>query len=206
MLFVHLMISVSIRFSAVFGVVSLLSLVALGQVRAGSSPQTGAHGPSQAAADAVRDAAATDAAFLPARSVGGTLDQANLASLLQFPTDDIVVVKLTGKAVRAALERSVSLYPQENSSFLQLSGMVVEFSQAGAPESRILNVTVNGAQLDENRAYTIAMPGSLGRGGSGYFKIWDKSKIERTVPGVTLESVLKGRRYVSSSPRWVARP
>lgn len=206
MLLVHLMKGVIVR--NVCGLVLVLAVVPIvfGQVRGGSGPQSGAHPPSQAAADVLREAAATDGAFLPARSVGGTLDPSNLASLLQFPTDDIVVVKLRGKDVRSALERSVSLYPQANSSFLQLSGFLVEFSQAGAPESRVLNVTVNGAQLDENRTYTIAMPGSLGRGGSGYFKIWDKSKIERALPGATLESLLRGRRYAASSPRWVARP
>lgn len=169
-------------------------------------PDTGAHLPSQAAADVLREVAGADAAFLPARSVSNNYDPANLASLLQYPADDVVVVKLQGKEIRAALERSLSLYPQANSSFLQLSGVVVEFSAAGAPDSRVLNVTVGGGALDENRAYNVAMPGMLGRGGMGYFKIWDKSKIVRTLAGVTLESALKGRRYAASSPRWVARP
>lgn len=198
---------VYIRSLAILAVLGTVVSVAFAQVKGVStSPQGGAHLASQAAADVIRETAGSDIAFLPARSVGGTLDSSNLASLLQFPTDDIVVVKLQGKDIRAALERSVSLFPEANSSFLQISGLVVEFTQAGAPESRVLNVSVNGSPLDENRSYTVAMPGSLGRGGSGYFKIWDKSKIERTVPGATLESVLKGRRYAASSPRWVARP
>lgn len=188
----------------------ILSLVALGVAQAGrtpaSNPEAGPHLPSQAAADVLREVAETDGAFLPARSISTTYDPNNLAAMLQFPTDDIVVVKLTGRDLRATFERSVSLFPQPNSSFLQLAGFVVEFSAAGAPESRVMNVTVNGSALDENRTYTVAMPGSLGRGGMGYFKIWDKSKIERTLPGATLESVLKGRKYVATSPRWVSRP
>jgi 2',3'-cyclic-nucleotide 2'-phosphodiesterase (5'-nucleotidase family) len=183
-----------------------VAAIAAGQGQGKVSPETGAHLPSQAAADVIKEAAAADAAFLPARSVNASYDANNLASLLQYPTDDIVVVKLSGKDIRAALERSISLYPQANSSFLQLSGIVAEFSQAGAPDSRIMNVTVNGSVLDENRTYKVAMPGTLGRGGMGYFKIWDKSKIERTVAGVTLESALKGRHYAPSSPRWVVRP
>lgn len=182
---------------------ALATQLSLGQAK---GPDQGPHGPSQAAADVLRETAGADAAFLPARSLGGTLDPNNLASLVSFPADDVVVLKLKGRDIRAALERSVSLYPQPNSSFLQLSGIVAEFSQAGTPDSRILNVTVAGAPLDENRVYTVAMPGSLGRGGSGYFKVWDKSKIERTLTGVTLESALKGRRSAASSPRWVVRP
>lgn len=186
---------------------ALVAALTLAQVRgSATNPETGAHLPAQAAADALREVAQTDGAFIAARSVSGTHDPNNLASMLQFPTDDIVVVKLTGRELRAAFERSISLYPQANSSFLQLAGFVVEFSAAGAPESRVMNVTVNGSALDENRTYSVAMPGSLGRGGMGYFKIWDKSKIERTIEGATLESVLKGRKYVASSPRWVARP
>jgi 2',3'-cyclic-nucleotide 2'-phosphodiesterase (5'-nucleotidase family) len=187
--------------------IALMATCAMAQVRGtATNPEAGAHLPAQAAADAIREVAQTDGAFIAARSVSGTHDPNNLASMLQFPTDDIVVVKLTGRELRSAFERSISLYPQPNSSFLQLAGFVVEFSAAGAPESRVMNVTVNGSALDENRTYTVAMPGSLGRGGMGYFKIWDKSKIERTVDGATLESVLKGRKYAASSPRWVARP
>lgn len=195
----------SILVSVVFGL-SLAHVTAQGAKGSSTSPEAGAHSPSQAAADVIKDAAGTDGAFLPARSVSASYDPNNLASMLQYPADDIVVVKLTGKEIRLAFERSISLFPQPNSSFLQISGFTVEFSAAGAPESRVLNVTAAGAPLEENRSYSIAMPGSLGRGGMGYFKIWNKSKIERTLPSATLESVLKGRRYAASSPRWVARP
>lgn len=167
---------------------------------------TGAHLPAQAAADVLREAAGTDGAFLAARNVNETYDQANLASLMQYPTENIVVVTLTGKELRSAFERSVALYPQPNPSFLQISGFSVEFSQAGMPESRVQNVSLaNGNPLDENRRYTIAMPLSLGRGGMGYFKIWDKSKITKELT-ITVEGALKGKRFATSSPRWLVRP
>lgn len=169
------------------------------------SPESSAHLPSQAAADAIRAAAATDAAFLAAGLVKeGSRD--DLATILQYPTDEVVVVNLTGKQVRQALERSLSLYPQPNGSFLQLSGFEVVFSKSGKPNARVVSVTANGARLDEGKSYTVAMPANLGRGGLGYFRIWDKSKIVKTLTGTTLESVLKGKRYVETSPRWVAQP
>jgi len=187
----------------------VVGLAGLGVSQAGrgaaSNPEAGPHLASQAAADVLREAAGTDGAFIAARSVSSNVDNNNLAAMLQFPTDDIVVVKLSGRDLRAAFERSISLYPQPNSSFLQLSGFVVEFTSAGAPESRVMNVSVNGSPLDENRTYSVAMPGSLGRGGMGYFKIWDKQKIERTLPGATLESVLKGKKFVATPLRWVSR-
>ncbi|CAN5514608.1 hypothetical protein BH11ARM2_BH11ARM2_36760 [soil metagenome] len=168
------------------------------------SPETSAHLPSQAAADALRAAAGTDAAFLAAGLVkeGGKDD---LATILQYPTDEVVVVSLTGAQVRQALERSLSLFPQPNGSFLQLSGFEVVFSKSAAPNTRVVSVTASGVKLDDSKTYTVAMPANLGRGGLGYFRIWDKSKIVKTLPGATLESVLKGKRYVDTSPRWVAQ-
>jgi hypothetical protein len=184
---------------------AILSMVLMTGTAWAQNPGAGAHLPSQAAADVIRDAAGTDGAFLAAGLVRESYSQDNLASLLQFPTDEIVIVRLKGSEIRQAFERSVSLYPQPNSSFLQISGFTVEFSPAGDPEKRVLNVSAGGGNLDENRSYTVAMPATLGRGGQGYFKIWDKAKIERTLSGVTVESVLKGKRFASTSPRWVSR-
>ncbi|RYG49662.1 hypothetical protein EON79_00525 [bacterium] len=181
--------------------VSLSASLALAQ----GSPETAAHLPSQAAADALRSAAGTDAAFIAAGLVKeGSKD--DLATILQYPTDEVVVVSLTGAQVKQALERSLSFYPQPNGSFLQLSGFEVVFSKSAASNSRIVSITANGARLDESKTYTVAMPANLGRGGLGYFRIWDKSKITKTLTGATLESVLKGKKYVETSPRWVAQP
>lgn len=169
------------------------------------NPGTGAHLPSQAAADVLKEVAGSDGAFFAAGLIKESYQPDNLASLLQYPTEEIVVLRLKGSEIRQALERSVSLYPQPNSSFLQLSGFTVEFSPGGATKSRILNVTAGNSALDENRVYTVAMPAQLGRGNFGYFKVWDKSKIARTLAGVTVESALRGRKYSATQPRWVSR-
>lgn len=174
------------------------SLLALAQ----EGPDVASHTPSQAAADVLRQYAGTDAAFLAAGLLNKSFDPNNLASLIQYPTDGIVVVNLTGADIKQALERSVSLYPQSNPSFLQLSGIEATFSKSAAIGQRIVSVTINGAKLDEKRSYTVAMPESLGQGGSGYFRIWDTSKIAKNFAKTTVESVLKGKRSTESSPRW----
>jgi len=166
------------------------------------SPQTGSNSASQVAADALRDFAGTDGAFLAAGLINKTFDKDNLASLIQYPTDAIVVLNLTGTDLKQALERSVSLYPQPNESFLQLSGIEATFSKGAAPGRRILSVTIGGAKLDEKRTYTVAMPQTLSDGGLGYFKIWDSSKIIKTVPNATVGSVLKGKHFSDSPSRW----
>jgi 2',3'-cyclic-nucleotide 2'-phosphodiesterase (5'-nucleotidase family) len=181
-------------------------LLAVASVLAWSQegPEVGSHLPSQSAADALRGFAATDCAFMAAGLVKSNFDKDNLASLLQFPSDEVVVVNLTGTEIKQALERSVSLYPQPNPSFLQLSGVEATFSRNGTPGQRIVSVAVNGSKLDEKRTYSVAMPASLGRGGLGYFKIWDTSKIAKSFDKTTVEKVLKGKHFTDTSSRWSA--
>jgi len=167
-------------------------------------PAVEAHLPSQAAADVLRDAAGADGAFLAAGLVKETFQQDNLASLIQYPDDEIVILGLKGNLIRQAFERSVSLYPQQNTSFLQVSGFEIVFDPDAAPGSRIKRISANGSPLEDARTYNIAMPASLGRGGLGYFKIWDKNKITSTLPNTTVEKALAGKKMAQTIPRWVA--
>jgi 2',3'-cyclic-nucleotide 2'-phosphodiesterase (5'-nucleotidase family) len=167
-------------------------------------PGVESHSPSQAAADVLRDLAGADGAFMAAGLVKDSFQTDNLASLLQYPEDEIVVLALKGSQIKQAFERSVSLYPQANTSFLQISGFEVVFDPGADANARIKRVTAGGSPLDESRTYNVAMPASLGRGGLGYFKIWDRSKITNTLAGQTMEKALAGKRASESSPRWRA--
>ncbi|HTQ11106.1 MAG TPA: 5'-nucleotidase [Fimbriimonadaceae bacterium] len=183
---------------------SLLLLVAAVAAMGQDSPQIGASAACQVAADALRDAAGSDCAFIAAGLLNKVYDKNNLASMFTYPKDAIVVVDLSGAEVKDALERSVSLYPEPNDGFLQLSGIEATFSKSAAPGRRIVNVTIGGLKLDDKRTYSVAMPEPLGRGDLGYFKIWDTSKIVKTLPNLTVESVLKGKHSSESPPRWSA--
>lgn len=176
----------------------LMSVLAFAQ----DGPDVGANSAAQAAADMLRDYAGTDAAFLAADLVNRTFDKDNMASLIKYPTDEVVVVNLTGAELKQALERSVSLYPQPSPGFLQLSGIEATFKKNGSPGERIVSATVSGGKIDDKRTYTVAMPASLARGGLGYFKIWDTSKIAKTFPNVTVASILKGKHSSDTLPRW----
>lgn len=187
------------------GLIGLLATIALGAMAAQQQrgPAVDSHGPSQAAADILRDVASADGAFLAAGLVKESFENSNLATLMQYPDDEIVVVGITGSQVRQAFERSISLYPQPNTSMLQISGFDVVFNPNGEPGKRIKRVTAGGGALEDGKTYNIAMPSSLGRGGLGYFKIWDKSKIISTVPDLTVEKALSGKALTTTSPRWV---
>jgi 2',3'-cyclic-nucleotide 2'-phosphodiesterase (5'-nucleotidase family) len=167
------------------------------------SPETGAHLPSQAAADVLREYAGTDGAFLAAGLVKPAYQKSEeLSALVQYPTDELVVVTITGAQVKSAFERSLSFFPMPNPGFLQISGFEVNFSKEAPQGQRVVQVRCNGLALDESKNYQIAMPASLGRGGLGYFKIWDKTKITKTFDK-SVESILKGKRFTETSSRWL---
>lgn len=163
-----------------------------------------AHSQAQCAADAIRDYAHTDGAFVAAGLLKKTIQKDNLVALFEFTSDEIVTVKLSGAQLKQAFERSLSVYPMPNSSFLQISGFEVTFSKTAPIGQRVKSATASGTPIDNNRTYTIAMPARLGRGGFGYFKIWDKADITQTLSGATIESILKGKPVIDTSPRWVA--
>ena len=165
----------------------------------GSKP----HPSAQAAADIVRSVAGADVAFLPA----GLLKEGNvndLASWLQHPGDEIVVVTLRGSDLTNAIERSVANYPLANSGFLQVSGLQVTFSPSRQPESRVVEILAGGSQVDAGRQYQVAMPTSLAYGSLGYFKVWNRSQITRRT-GTTLEAALKGKSGSAREARYTVR-
>ncbi len=167
-------------------------------------PDTESFGPAQFAADLLRSAGRAEIAFLPAGVLKPTFKSGDLAGILQFPTDDVAVVELTGAQVTKALERSVGLYPSPNPGFLQLSGLSVTFSRTAPPDRRIVEATVSGASLQPDRKYRVAMPGSLARGGLGYFTVWGREQVVETLANANMETVLKGRSGTEPAPRWRA--
>ncbi|KAL5118840.1 hypothetical protein ACEQ8H_003162 [Pleosporales sp. CAS-2024a] len=86
-----------------------------------------------------------------------------------FPFEDpVVVLKVTGKAILAALENGVSKYPALEGRFPQVSNITFETDYSKPPHSRIQNVTIGSEPLDEKREYVLATRGYMGRGKDGY--------------------------------------
>ncbi|MFP3903956.1 MAG: 5'-nucleotidase C-terminal domain-containing protein [Armatimonadota bacterium] len=134
-------------------------------------------------ADAIRSAAEADAAMVAAVSCkpgtipAGAVSQQDLQSLLQNPSEVWAVSKLTGQQILDAMEKSLSRLPGTNSGFLQISGMQVTYDADGERNSRVQSVTINGSPLDPSAEYSVAMPLSLAKGGSGYFTVFDATDI-----------------------------
>jgi 2',3'-cyclic-nucleotide 2'-phosphodiesterase (5'-nucleotidase family) len=160
-------------------------------------------------ADAIRDAANTDIAFIAASSFSehtipkGSASVDDVLKALAFKNDPVVVVKLTGDKVKSALEHGLALYPQMHSAFLQVSGITVTIDSGLEKDKRVTSVKSGGSTVDDKKIYTVAMPSPLADGGLAYYRIWSKSDIDKSKdPKVTLEeavkSHLKGKSNIGS--------
>lgn len=167
-----------------------------------AGPDSEAHAASQTAVDLLREAAGAEVAFIAAEMIRPKFDPADLKTLMKYPTDEVAVVTLSGSQIRKALERSISLFPTPNDSFLQVSNLDITFSKRAEPDQRIVSVMVGNNKLEDGRKYTVAMPSSLAKGSQGYFKVWERSQIKSVLSGVTLETVLGGKAAKETEPRW----
>jgi 2',3'-cyclic-nucleotide 2'-phosphodiesterase (5'-nucleotidase family) len=177
-----------------------LGVLALAAETTDTTPQ------GQSIADLLKDTGSADGAFIAAGLLKDSSDNDNLASALQYPTDEVVIVALRGAQIKQAFERALNFYPNPSNTMLHISGFEVTFSSTAESGKRIVSITAGGAKLDESRTYNIAMPSQLGRGGFGYFKVWDKSNISRTLANTTVESICKGKKLTTTKSRWTAQP
>jgi len=148
-------------------------------------------------ADAVRAAVDADVAFVSASELRerdtqipkGKVMTEDVTPFIAYTDDPVVELRLTGKQLKQALERSVVIYPQKNLGFLQVSGLRFTFDPTKPQESRVTTVRTGlkgDKPLSETQSYAVAMTSSMANGALGYWKIWSKNEIRRvtetTVP------------------------
>ena len=136
-------------------------------------------------ADAVRAAANTPVALIPAGSMkevtipGGKVKTEDVLKCLQYPADPVVVIEITGAQLLQALERSVSIHPQKNMGFLQVSGLSFTFDPDAGKGAKVSSVTVGKVKLASDQKYKVATTRPLADGAYGYFTIWGKSQTQQ---------------------------
>ena len=146
------------------------------------------------AADAVRTAARADIALINAGALqngalkAGSIEPANINSLLAFGDDAIVLVKLTGEQLRAGLELAAQSYPTGSAAFLQCSGFTATFDPKAARNHRVTSVRFQGREVAAGDSITAAMPVSLANGANGFFRVWKADGAMRS--GATLRSAI----------------
>jgi 5'-nucleotidase / UDP-sugar diphosphatase len=132
-------------------------------------------------ADSIRNAGQTPIAFLPAGSLkeitipAGSVKTDDVLECLQYPDDKIAVIELTGDQIARALERSVSIYPQKNMGFLQVSGLSFVFDPQSPKGYRVGSVIVGKDKLIADSKYRVATTQPLADGAYGYFTVWGKN-------------------------------
>ena len=155
----------------------------------------------QSVADLLRESTGADIAFVPAGAITGD-GKTDLASRVQYPTDKLSVLPLTGRQVKLALERGVALFPTHSPAFLYVSGLKYSFNSALPPDARVSDVKISGSVLDLAATYKVAMPRNLAKGGLGFFTIWKRKPETDTAKDLSLENLLKGKPVLQSDPRW----
>jgi 2',3'-cyclic-nucleotide 2'-phosphodiesterase (5'-nucleotidase family) len=154
-------------------------------------------------ADRIREASQADLAFIASGHLKESKDE-NLLSSLIFSSEDIWIVSLTGAQIRTALERSISFFPDRFVSFLHLSGAEVTFNPKKEATNRINSISLLAGNFDQAKSYNVAMPASLGRGGLGFYDIWEFKTPKSVVP-TSLTKILEGKIVQPTTFRWLSK-
>lgn len=95
-----------------------------------------------------------------------------------FPFGNYVVTLETpGQDIIDALEHGLSVYPEPNGGFPQISGMTVKFDPAQEPGSRIVELLINGEPVDPEKTYVLATNNFMAIGGDKYDMLADNKEL-----------------------------
>ncbi len=129
------------------------------------------------ATDAFRWKTGADVAFTNGGGIRASIDAGEITKneiVTTFPFGNYIVTKkITGEALLKALEHGVSIYPEPNGGFPQVSGITFTMDPTKPAGSRIVEAKVNGKALDPKAEYLIATNDFLVVGGDGYTMLTD---------------------------------
>ncbi len=126
-------------------------------------------------ADAMRHAVGADVALTNGGGIradkvyppGTRLTRRDILSELPFG-NRTVLLELTGRELRAALENGFSAIEKRGGRFPQVSGLRVVYDPRRSPGERVVELRRDGAPLDPEATYTVATSDFMARGGDGY--------------------------------------
>ena len=119
-------------------------------------------------ADAMRararaDVAVTNAGGLRADLPAGELDRGHVLDAFPF-LNDLVTVELDGRALREVVEQGCTL----DAGMVQVSGLRARYDLSRPRQSRVVELQVDGAPVEDTRRYRVATNSFLAEGGDGY--------------------------------------
>ncbi|KAL8990491.1 MAG: hypothetical protein Q9177_000862 [Variospora cf. flavescens] len=94
-----------------------------------------------------------------------------------FPFEDpVVVLRVSGHAIRKALENSVALVPALEGRYCQVAGIRFAYDVSLPSGARVKWVEIAGRPLDAEKSYTVATRGYMGRGKDGFTPLLVRSE------------------------------
>ncbi|HOS68679.1 MAG TPA: 5'-nucleotidase C-terminal domain-containing protein [Bacillota bacterium] len=113
------------------------------------------------------DAVITNGGGIRASIDVGDITKGEVITVLPFG-NYVVVKKIKGSDIVAALEHGVSQYPAPNGGFPHVAGIRFAFDPAAAAGSRITKAEIGGKALDPNAEYLLATNDFMAVGGDNY--------------------------------------
>jgi 2',3'-cyclic-nucleotide 2'-phosphodiesterase (5'-nucleotidase family) len=115
-----------------------------------------------------------------------------------IPFDNLLVkLELTGKQITASLENGFSMVETAQGRFPQISGITVKVNLKNVPNSRVVEVLVNGEPIDPDKVYTVAVLDFMAAGGDGYTAM-TQAKSSKWVTGNWMRDDLVD--YIKANP------
>ena len=143
--------------------------------------------------DTMREFGQADIALINSGSIRGDTTYAKntqitrrtIATEMPFrPT--LVVITVSGQQVLDALENGLAGLPLLKGSFLQVSGMRVEYDSSALVGQQVISVYINDKALNPQQDYLLATTDYLAAGGDGFVSLStemrpNRNSVERTI-------------------------
>ncbi len=141
-------------------------------------------------ADAIRASTGAELAIINGGGIragkiyqpGAVITRRDVLAELPFG-NRVVLMEISGKAIRAGLESGLARFPDAAGGFPQVSGVTVAADAARPAGQRIVTIAIGGVPLDEARIYKLATNDFLARGGDGYLSFREGKQIIRDYDG-----------------------
>jgi 5'-nucleotidase/UDP-sugar diphosphatase len=148
--------------------------------------------------DALRERFQTDAAIMSGGIIRGDryypagtpITYEDLMKELPFENENIVI-EVLGKDILKALENGVALAEHLAGSFPQVSGIEYFFNKGNNTGERILDVKIQGKELEMDKLYTLATNTYNQSGGDGYFSLTNGRVLQHPSDAGKLIDVVK---------------